>query len=66
MMTSAGIATWQKKGEIADKWREAGIDIEKLLEKLPAKLLEHQAYLAKVEERKGTDGQFELTKEAAN
>ena len=26
------------------------------VEKLPAKLLEHQAYLAKVEERKGTDG----------
>jgi RNA polymerase sigma factor (sigma-70 family) len=39
MMTSAGIATWQKKGEIADKWREAGIDIEKL-PRNPAQVIE--------------------------
>jgi two-component system, chemotaxis family, CheB/CheR fusion protein len=33
------------------------------VENLPAKLLEHQAYLAKVEERKGTDGAREDIKE---
>ena len=34
------------------------------IEKLPAKLLEHQAYLAKVEERKGSDGAREDVREA--
>jgi two-component system CheB/CheR fusion protein len=34
------------------------------VEKLPAKLLEHQAYLAKVEERKGTDGAREDVRES--
>jgi two-component system, chemotaxis family, CheB/CheR fusion protein len=32
------------------------VDYVTSVEKLPAKLLEHQAHLAKVEERKGTDG----------
>jgi two-component system, chemotaxis family, CheB/CheR fusion protein len=34
------------------------------VENLPAKLLEHQVYLAKVEERKGTDGAREDIKES--
>jgi len=34
------------------------------VENLPAKLLEHQAYLAKVEQRKGTDGAREDIKES--
>ena len=34
------------------------------VEKLPAKLLEHQAHLAKVEERKGTDGAREDVRES--
>jgi two-component system CheB/CheR fusion protein len=34
------------------------------VEKLPAKLLEHQAHLAKVEERKGTDGAREDIQES--